>query len=190
MGKRSLIRLAFGKTQKESYVQGLYKLIEVLETLSGEAEAIEGELGLVFTNEKAAVIEEKLNEIQEDEFARGGFIANREIVKEKGELEGYPTSMYEHLRKLKIPVEINKGKLELKDDFRICKENEKLTVEQAESLKIFGIKLAKFRIGLLYKFNKATKKVVKINQLETASLVSKKLQEPGATIEEEDDDEY
>lgn len=156
MGKKSLVRLAFGKNKEESYMPNLFHIVQEYDNLNAN------EVGLLFTNEKATDIEKDIKTVKEAEFARGGFVAKTDITKAKGLLEGFPTSMFEHLRRLQMPVSINKGTIELLEDFEVCKINEQLTPERAEILKLLGIKLAEFKLTLKFKFEKG-----KLKSLET-----------------------
>ena len=120
------------------------------------------EVGLLFSNASQKDLKRVLDSFVEKEYARGGFVPGMDIVKEQGELEGFPSSMFEHLRKLKLPIEIQKGKLVLLEDFTLCKAGEALSVEQAELLKIFDNKLAEFSVEVVAKY---TKKSGKYNEL-------------------------
>ncbi len=141
-GKTNVIRFALGKTPEEAYMPGLDKL----------SEALKGDVGLIFTNVKPSAIEKQLEKVSEKDFARSGFCATQDVKVLKGPIEGQPSSMFEPLRKLFLPVHLNKGVIELEEDHYVCKKGDILTPEQAQALKFFGHKLADFSIKLQYRF--------------------------------------
>lgn len=141
-GRNKVMRLALGKSKSEAYIPGIEEL----------SEQLKGETGLLFTNAKPADVEAKLGEFTELDFARAGFKATRDVEVKAGPITGEPSSSYEPLRKLLLPVKLNKGVIELENDHRICRKGEVLTPEQAQSLKFFNIKLAEFRVKLLFRF--------------------------------------
>ena len=83
------------------------------------------------------------------DFARAGAEADATIEMKQGPLEYLPHTMLEMLRKLGMPVELQKGTLVLIRDFTMCRKGEVLSPEQAKLLKIFGHKLSTFSIDLM-----------------------------------------
>ena len=63
-----------------------------------------------------------------------GAQAAETVTMQAGPLEGMTHTMLEQLRKLGMPVELQKGVLHLTAPFVVCKEGEVLTVDQARIL--------------------------------------------------------
>ncbi|GBG29009.1 60S acidic ribosomal protein P0 [Hondaea fermentalgiana] len=168
-GRNKVMRLALGKTKAEAYQPGMEKL----------AEKLHSEMGLLFTNTKAAEVEAKLGDFKEIDFARAGFKADRDIEVKAGPIVGEPSSSYEPLRKLMLPVKLNKGVIELEEDHRVCSKGDVLTPEQAQALKFFNVKLAEFRVKLLYRFRDG----------ELTQLAEDTMETEGKADEDDEDDE-
>jgi len=141
-GKNKVVKLAMGKTIEEAYIPGIEKLVRYLV----------GDVGILFTNQKPSKIEKIFSEFSELDFARAGFAAMETVTLVEGPIEGQPSSMYEPLRKMLLPVKLNKGVVELECDHVLCAKGDVLTTEQAQALKFFGYKLAKFSALLRYRF--------------------------------------
>ena len=142
LGKNKLLQIALGRTPEEEYSENLR---HVAKRISG------GSVGLLFTSRPAKEVEEYFSSMVEPDFARAGAISSRTEMVTADMLVQFPVSMMEQLRKLGMPVEIQKGKVVFRDglsEFRICKEGETLSVEKCKLLVHFGIKLADFRVTL------------------------------------------
>lgn len=68
------------------------------------------------------------------DYARMGAHAAETVTMQAGPLEGMTHTMVEQLRKLGMPVELQKGVLHLTAPFTVCREGEVLTVDQARIL--------------------------------------------------------
>ena len=82
--------------------------------------------------------------------------STRDVVVTNKQLEQFPTSMMEQLRKLGMPVQIDNGKIVLRDgtnEYRICKEGQVLSAEQTKLLVHFDIKVAEFKINLVCRWS-------------------------------------
>mmetsp|Transcript_6094 Transcript_6094/g.10837 ORF Transcript_6094/g.10837 Transcript_6094/m.10837 type:complete len:236 (+) Transcript_6094:108-815(+) len=167
-GKNKVVCVALGKTKEEAYLPGLEKLAQVLK----------GDVGLIFTNEKPSVFEKKIKSFTETDFARAGFKATEDIKATAGPLENQPSSMYEPLRKMQLPVKLNKGVIELENDHWLCRKGDVLSPEQAQALKFFGYKLATFSIRLEYRWRGG----------ELTELAGKRTSETGDMEESEEED--
>ena len=168
-GKNKVMTLALGKTAEEAYRPGLDQVGRLLR----------GDVGLIFTNDKASEFEKKLAAVSERDYARAGFKAPEDVLVRKGPLVGQPSSMYEPLRKLLLPVKLNKAVVELEADHYVCKKGDVLSPEQAQALKFFDRKLAKFAVVLQYRWRDG-----ELTRLSTATM-----KEPGEGGEEEEEEE-
>lgn len=172
MGKNTLARLAFGKTKETAYLPDLEKL----------SRNIRGDVGILFTNKPADEVEKYFSEYSELDFARAGNVAAETITRNKGPCSQFPSSMYEPLRKLQLPVVLKKGIIEFEEDYAICVKGDVLSPEQAQALKIFEHKIATFKVKLLFRYREGR----------LTRLVSEKtLEELNATeqMQTEDDEE-
>jgi mRNA turnover protein 4 len=83
------------------------------------------------------------------DYAKAGFVPSEDIVYETGPLPtSFPTSMIEQLRKLGMEVEVDNGKLVLKDDFTAATKGQPLTPEQCKAHVHFETKLSPFILTL------------------------------------------
>lgn len=142
LGKNKLLKIALGRTPEEEYADNLR---HVSKRISG------GSVGLLFTSRPRMEVEEYFQDLVDPDFARAGSTAPRNISVSNETLNEFPVSMMEQFRKLGMPVEINQGKIVLRDgqeEYRVCKEGEKLSVEKCKLLTHFDMKLAEFRVSL------------------------------------------
>eukprot|EP00466_Bigelowiella_natans_P021337 jgi/Bigna1/87483/estExt_fgenesh1_pg.C_210003 len=87
------------------------------------------------------------------------------FVVSAGEVPGHlPVSMEPQLRRLGLPVRIQKGKLEIAADTTVCEEGAKLTAEQCKILEMFDQKMAVFRIKLLGCYSDSSEKFLEYSQ--------------------------
>lgn len=143
-GKTKVMQIALGRNKEESYKPNLNALGE---KLAGAATG-----GLFFTSEDPKKIEKRFRAVKEMDFARAGFEAQSSVELKAGPIVGLPSSMLEPMRKLKLPVKLNKGVIELETDHVVCSKGDVLTVDQARVLKLFGVKLSEFQIRLLWRW--------------------------------------
>ena len=75
-------------------------------------------------------------------------IATKTIDLEQGPLEQFPHSQEAYLRQLGLPTKLMKSVVTLQRDYRICKEGQKLSSEQARLLKAFEIEMAEISFSV------------------------------------------
>lgn len=68
------------------------------------------------------------------------------------------------LRKLGVPTRLVKGRVELDGDFVVCREGEVLGSGQTTLLKMFGVTMAEFRVGVEAYWERDTGKVVVLGE--------------------------
>lgn len=142
LGKNKLMQIALGRTLEDEYSENL-RLV---------SKKIIGNVGLLMTSKPDSEVEEYFASFAEDDFARAGAIATKNVTVNNEMLYNFPSSMVEQFRKLNMPVDIDNGKLVLsggKNEFNICKEGDELSVEACKLLVQFGIKLTEFRVKLI-----------------------------------------
>lgn len=149
-GKNKVIALALGKTPEN----------EVAEGLSNLSAALKGQCGLLFTNRSKKQVETRLLKVQissinarvnytrlsfvqvlnwmeeyeEVEYARSGFVTDESITLPEGPMPEFPHSIEPHLRQLGMPTALKKGIVVLLKDYAVCKKGQTLTPEQARIL--------------------------------------------------------
>ncbi len=73
-------------------------------------------------------------------------------------------SVEPHLRKLGLPTRLVKGKVELDGEFVVCKEGDVLGSGQTTLLKMFGVAMAEFRVGVEAYWERETGEVTVVGE--------------------------
>lgn len=119
-----------------------------------------GAVGLLFTPRDPASVLEYFSSFCPVDFARAGTIASRSFTLPSGTLysrggevpqdEDVPIghSVEPGLRKLGVPTRLVKGRVELEREFEVCKEGDVLGSGQTTLLKMFGVAISEFRVGI------------------------------------------
>ena len=142
LGKNKVMQLALGKTPQDELKTGLSKL----------AAQISGSRGLLATDRPEKEVVQTLESVSEMHYARSGFICTESYKLAAGTLpaDRCPHPMEPMLRKLGLPTKLTQGRIELLNDVNICRKGDVLTPEQCKLLQIFGVKMAKFTVEVLY----------------------------------------
>uniref|UniRef100_A0A1I7SMA8 Ribosome assembly factor mrt4 n=1 Tax=Bursaphelenchus xylophilus TaxID=6326 RepID=A0A1I7SMA8_BURXY len=144
-GKRNVMALALGRTAGEEISDGIHKLSKTLE----------GQCGLIFTNEKEKDFIKYFKTFDDEEFARSGNTATHSVHLPAGPLTQFPFSMEPQLKRLGLPCKVERGFVELYDSFQVCSEGDTLTADQCKILKLLGEKMATFKVNLIAKWSKS-----------------------------------
>jgi len=153
----------FGKTKVMSKALGHTPEEEYLPSLSQLSSHLSGNVGLLFTNRPPDTVIEYFSTLSETDFARAGTIATRDftippglVYSTAGEIaqeDDTPLahSMEAELRKLLVPTKLVKGKvvLESREGYSVCGEGDTLDSRQTRLLKMFGVRMAEFRVRLV-----------------------------------------
>ncbi|XP_040583400.1 LOW QUALITY PROTEIN: mRNA turnover protein 4 homolog [Lepeophtheirus salmonis] len=139
MGKNRVMSLALGRSAEEEVGPGLHKISALLN----------GQRGLLFTNETLDDSLDYFKKNKEPDFARSGGIAPQTVVLPEGPIQEMSFAIEPQLRALGLPSTLKKGILHLTKDHVVCKEGQTLDSTQARILKLFGMKHADFSIKLL-----------------------------------------
>lgn len=152
MGKNKVLQKALGTAPEDEHKDNLHKLAVLLE----------GNPGLLFTNEDPETVKEYFSAYTKADYSRAksqapvDFTIPAGIVHSRGGQvsaeEDVPMthSLEETLRnKYKIPTQIKAGKIYLNEPFEVCKKGDTLNVVQALILKQFGVAAAKFTVGMI-----------------------------------------
>lgn len=163
-GRVSVMAVALGNTEETEYKPGLHEI----------ASKLRGQVGLFFTSWDPKETLDYFNSIKKPDFARAGSKATQEISVPAGPLtpivsaediaEGikptpFPSSMEPHLRKLGLSTRLEKGVITMAGPQTVCRKGDKLTAEQAQILKLLGVKMSVFRVTLRSMWEKDTGKV-------------------------------
>lgn len=155
---------------------------------------IKGQLGLFFTDTEPQEVIEWFADFQQPDFARAGNRATRTVIIPEGPVmrhhsdppEPFPHNEDPQLRKLGLATSMIKGVPSLTAPHRLCEKGKVLTSEQAQLLKLTGLKMVTFRVGLLARWDSTTGKVV---QIEGGGIPEEERAGAGGGDEDEDDAE-
>ncbi|KAL8198259.1 UNVERIFIED_CONTAM: mRNA turnover 4 [Gekko kuhli] len=137
-GKNKVMMVALGRSPSDEYKENLHQV----------SKHLRGEVGLLFSNRTKAEVLDWFAEFKEVDFARAGNKATLTVGLDQGPLEQFPHSMEPQLRQLGLPTALKKGVVTLISDYEVCKEGDVLTPEQARILKLFGYKMAEFKVTI------------------------------------------
>lgn len=174
MGKTKLMLHALGSNPETSHLPGTHLL----------ASYLTGEVGLLFTNREPAAIESYFATYTALDYARAGVTTSHDFVIPRGELRTHygveggeddpvPMSQEPFLRKLGVPTRLVKGKVvleEVEDEneegYVVCRAGETLDSRQTTLLKIFGVRMAEFKVALKAVWEKSSGSVKEIGGME------------------------
>ncbi|KAI9296258.1 hypothetical protein K502DRAFT_289773, partial [Neoconidiobolus thromboides FSU 785] len=147
LGKNKIMQKALGQTESDAKKLNLDKFSKLLE----------GECGLLFTEAKPEEITAYFKEFRKADYARHGFIADKEVKLPAGILyrgdDTFPHNMEPLLRGLGLNTHIERGNVCISNEHTICKPGDKLTVQQADLLKHFYHQFAEFHIVPQYYYH-------------------------------------
>lgn len=135
-GKNKIIALALGTVPENEAADGSHKL----------SKALKGQCGLLFTNRSTKEVLNWMEEYEEADFARSGYVTSQSIVLPEGPMPDFPHSIEPHLRQLGMPTALQKGVVTLIKEYVVCKKGQTLTPEQARILKLLDKPLATFKL--------------------------------------------
>lgn len=140
MGSNKVLQVALGKTPAD----------ELRTNLSLLSERLAGQVGLFFTKLSKDEAVRVLGEVEHEDFARAGSVVQQEFRLSAGPLSNaagpLPHTLEPQLRKYGLPTRLNKGVVELLADHVVCRDGQQLDPNQAALLRVFGLKLATFRL--------------------------------------------
>jgi len=155
-------RLFFGKTKVMAVALGLTSATEPHPGTSLLTSSLHGNVGLIFSPRSPAAMLDYFASFTPSDFARAGTTASRAfsippgiVYSRAGEIpeeEDVPIahSVEPTLRKLGVPTKLVKGKVMLQSEepFVVCSEGQKLGSGQSSLLKMFGVTMAEFKVGV------------------------------------------
>jgi len=131
---------------------------------------IKGQVGLFFTDTEPQEVIEWFADFQQPDFARAGNKATRTVILPVGPVmrhhsdppEPFPHNEEPQLRKLGLTTSMQKGVPILTAPHTLCEKGKTLSSEQAQILKLTGLKMVTFRVGLLARWESTTGEVIQI----------------------------
>ncbi|KAI5294878.1 mRNA turnover and ribosome assembly protein [Ascosphaera acerosa] len=162
-GKTKVMALALGATPETACAPNLEKLNSFMT----------GAVGLLFTNRDPQAVLSHLATFRPLDFARAGDVATRDftipngvVYAQAGEVAPEHDQPLSHtiepqLRKLGVPTRLVKGKVTLEMDggYPVCKAGKTLDSRQTTLLKMFGVRMAEFRVAIKAQWDREGGKV-------------------------------
>ncbi|PLW18191.1 hypothetical protein PCANC_01917 [Puccinia coronata f. sp. avenae] len=165
MGKNNVMRLGLGSEPENEHMPGLGTIGKLLE----------GDTGLLFTDELPKVVVEWFDDYVKADYARKGNLATETVELPAGpvmikEINDDPTvapgALEPHLRALGLPTTLQSRIPTLSSSHVVCKEGDKLDTNQAALLKTLGYQMAQFKIVLSHVWIKDRSKTFSINEIQ------------------------
>ncbi|KAI0512060.1 hypothetical protein KFK09_012695 [Dendrobium nobile] len=143
LGSNKVMQVSLGRSAADEVKPGIHKL----------AKFLHGDSGLFFTKLPKEEVERLFKQFEEHDFSRAGSIATEKVELKEGPLEHFSHEMEPFLRKLGLPIRLNKGVIELVSDYIVCEEGQHLSPESARTLRLLGIKMATFHLHLICRWS-------------------------------------
>lgn len=136
--KNTLVQFALGMTHEKECEVGIHKL----------AHHISDRCSILFTDMPVEEAVELIEEYTETNWARCGNVATETVEIPSGTeaLKHMPWTLEPYLRKNGLPTELVNGKINMRSEFRICKEGEAMTKQEANLLKLLDKKMGTFQM--------------------------------------------
>jgi len=158
---------ALGTSEAEEHRMGLHKL----------AKQIKGQVGLFFTDTPPAEVIAWFADFTQPDFARSGNIAPSTFVLPEGPIlqqhsvppEPFPHNEEPQLRKLGLRTSMVRGVPTLATPHTVCEKGKALTPEQAQLLKLIGVRMVHFKVGLRARWEASSGEVIEVQGQEIAN---------------------
>eukprot|EP00921_Rhytidocystis_pertsovi_P019440 GHVQ01030848.1.p1 GENE.GHVQ01030848.1~~GHVQ01030848.1.p1 ORF type:complete len:233 (-),score=22.77 GHVQ01030848.1:361-1059(-) len=137
-------RIFYGKNKVMQLALGTMPENEMRDSLHLLSRRLQGERGLLFSNDPPEQVIKLCASLRPKEYARSGYIATESVELEEGALPFFPHSIEPQLRKLGMPTILRQGTVHLLGHFNVCKKGKPLTPAQAQLLKLLGNKMSEF----------------------------------------------
>ncbi|KAI1794887.1 mRNA turnover protein 4-like protein, partial [Ganoderma leucocontextum] len=159
-GRGAVMAKALGTTPEEEHRPGLRAL----------ASQIKGQVGLFFTDSPPEEVLEWFADFQQPDFARTGNRAARTVLLPAGPVmqqhaqppEPFPHNEEPQLRRLGLRTRMERGVPMIDQPHTVCEKGKVLTPEQTQLLKLVGIKMVTFKVGLRARWDAETGEVTQI----------------------------
>lgn len=143
-------RLFYGKNKVIQVALGTLPEVEVANNIHTLSKRCRGERGILFSNDPPEKVREVCHEMTPSEFGVAGTIAKDTVMLQEGvdSLASFPPALEATLRKLGLPTRLSQGRISLLGNHVVCKAGEFLSAQQAQILKLLGIKMARFHVAV------------------------------------------
>ncbi|KAI0338962.1 hypothetical protein BDW22DRAFT_1311255, partial [Trametopsis cervina] len=156
-GRGAVMAKALGTTLETEHLPGLHKL----------AKNLKGQVGLLFTSSSPSEVTEWFADFHPPTYLRSGSVASSTYTIPPGPIlshhstppEPFPHNEEPQLRKLGLHTKMVRGVPTLENEHVVVKEGQTLSAEQAQILKLVGIRMGEFRVRLMVWWEKATGEV-------------------------------
>ena len=123
-------KMYFGSNRVMAKALGLTSSEEVVKNASLISTLLTNNVGLIFTNSDYSTLVDYFSNLKFKDFARQGAIAKYDFVVKQGILKrgevNFPSNMEPLLRKLGLPTELQKGAINCRSDYVVCKQGQEL----------------------------------------------------------------
>ncbi|KAK8955690.1 hypothetical protein KSP40_PGU012812 [Platanthera guangdongensis] len=140
---QQVMQVSLGRSDADEVKPGVHKLAKVSPSV----------VWSFCTNLPKEEVERLFRQYVQHDFARVGNIAIEKVELKEGPLEQFTHEMEPFLRKLGIPVRLNKGVIELISDYTVCEKGQHLSPESARALRLLGIEMATLRLRLVCRWS-------------------------------------
>ncbi|KAI0795367.1 mRNA turnover protein 4-like protein [Irpex lacteus] len=159
-GRGAVVAKALGTSLETEHLPGLHKI----------SQNLKGQVGLLFTSSPPSEVTEWFDDFHPPTFLRSGSIATSTYTIPPGPImshhssppEPFPHNEEPQLRKLGLHTKMVRGVPTLDNEHIVVKKGDKLTAEQAQLLKLIGIKMGEFRVRLRFWWEKSTGEVKEV----------------------------
>lgn len=183
MGSNKVLQVALGKSAADELRPNLCRL----------GEALVGQVGLLFTRLSKEETVSVLGAVEHEDFARAGNPAAHDFKLTAGPLSNasgpLPHTLEPQLRKHGLPTKLNKGVVELLADTTVCAKGQPLDPNQAALLRVFGVKMATFRITPLAWWSSEGEEVEVLAEYEGSDDEAAAADGEGSGLMEDDDEQ-
>ena len=159
-----------------------------------ESQQIKGQVGLFFTDSPPEEVIDWFDDFHPPDFARSGNIASQTVILPAGPVmqrhsdppEPFPHNEEPQLRKLGLHTKLVRGVPTLDVPHTVCEKGKTLTPEQTQLLKLIGVKMVEFKVGLRARWSAVNGEVVQIEGEQLAPEERESAQDGAAHVEDEE----
>ncbi|KAI0684927.1 ribosomal protein L10-domain-containing protein [Cytidiella melzeri] len=159
-GRGAVMAKALGTSVETEHLSGLHKI----------SKNLKGQVGILFTSSPPSEVTAWFDDFHPQTFLRSGSVATSTYTIPPGPIlshhssppEPFPHNEEPQLRKLGLHTKMVRGVPTLDNEHIVVKKGETLSAEQAQILKLVGIKMGEFRVRLRFWWEKGTGEVTEV----------------------------
>ncbi|VDO03188.1 unnamed protein product, partial [Rodentolepis nana] len=161
-GKNKLMMIAFGRDKAQETKPGLYKL----------SKFIKGQCALLFTDRNLDEVRAVFNEFRNADYARPGVEAAQTVILGAGPIPKFSHTLEHPLRKLNLPIKLNRGIVTLESDYQVCNKGDILTPDQCRILKYFEVQISEFQVNISAVWRAVDGKVEDVAESDASNVIT------------------